>query len=143
MPEIMLGRAYDGTVPIAQLSLITMHCADKEALAEFWAALLGGEIVYRTDDLAVVHTERGSLCALRVPGYRPPTWPDGDTPMHIHLDLRVDDLDDAQAGAIRLGARLAEVQPGPDLWRVLLDPAGHPFCLTARAPLLPLGPGQA
>ncbi|MFI6168164.1 VOC family protein [Nocardia sp. NPDC051052] len=125
---------------IAQLSLITLNCADKEELAGFWAALLGGEIVYRADDLAVVHTERGSLCALLVPNYRPPTWPGGDTPIHIHLDLKVDDLDDAQAEAVRLGARLAEVQPGPDQWRVMLDPAGHPFCLTARAPLLPLGP---
>ena len=22
-----------------------------------------------------------------------------------------------------------ELQPSPDLWRVLLDPAGHPFCI--------------
>ncbi|MFF3225469.1 VOC family protein [Nocardia suismassiliense] len=125
---------------IAQLSLITLNCSDKEELAVFWAALLNGEIVYRTSELAVVHTERGSLCALTVPDYQPPTWPAGETPSHIHLDLRVDDLDDAQAEAVRLGARVADVQPDPELWRVLLDPAGHPFCLTSRAPLLPLGP---
>ncbi|WP_405165976.1 VOC family protein [Nocardia sp. NBC_01499] len=125
---------------IAQLSLITLNCADKEELAVFWAALLGGEIVYRADDLAVVHTERGSLCAVLVPDYQPPTWPAGDTPNNIHLDLKVDNLDDAQAEAVRVGARVAEVQPDPDAWRVLLDPAGHPFCLVTRAPLLPLGP---
>jgi hypothetical protein len=26
------------------------------------------------------------------------------------------------------------VQPSPDRWRVLIDPAGHPFCLTTLIP---------
>nr|WP_239484602.1 VOC family protein [Streptomyces sp. CS081A] len=29
-----------------------------------------------------------------------------------------------------LGATVPADQPRPDLWRVVLDPAGHPFCLT-------------
>ncbi len=29
------------------------------------------------------------------------------------------------------GATKPEYQPGADRWRVLTDPAGHPFCLTA------------
>ena len=40
----------------------------------------------------------------------------------------VDDLEDAVTDAIELGAKLAEFQPQDDV-RVLLDPAGHPFCL--------------
>jgi hypothetical protein len=28
----------------------------------------------------------------------------------------------------------ADFQPAPDQWRVLLDPSGHPFCLTVPAP---------
>lgn len=31
---------------------------------------------------------------------------------------------------LALGATRAEVQPNPDKWRVLIDPAGHPFCIT-------------
>ncbi len=46
----------------------------------------------------------------------------------MHLDLAVDDLDSSVADALELGARLAEFQPQDDV-RVLLDPAGHPFCL--------------
>ena len=38
------------------------------------------------------------------------------------------DLDSAVADAIALGASLAPVQPNDNV-RVLLDPAGHPFCL--------------
>jgi hypothetical protein len=36
---------------------------------------------------------------------------------------------------IRLGALKADAQPSPDEFRVLIDPAGHPFCLVlANAP---------
>lgn len=36
--------------------------------------------------------------------------------------------------AERLGARPAPEQPAPEHRRVLLDPAGHPFCLTTQVP---------
>ncbi|MFI5780894.1 VOC family protein [Nocardia sp. NPDC051570] len=124
---------------IARLGLITLDCADHDELASFWARLLGGEIAYRADTVAVVRSERGVLAAVAVPGYRPPTWPNGPTPSHIHLDLVVDDLDSGEREALGLGARRAATQPDPDRWRVLLDPAGHPFCLTTHIPLFPLG----
>lgn len=66
--------------------------------------------------------------------YRPPSWPDGPIPKQMHLDVAVDDLEEAEAAALRLGARPAAEQPEPQRWRVLLDPAGHPFCLTTQIP---------
>ena len=55
--------------------------------------------------------------------------------MMMHLDIRVEDLQEAGAHARAsgaharaCGARLAEAQPQPDV-RVYLDPAGHLFCL--------------
>ncbi|MGB2700964.1 MAG: VOC family protein [Candidatus Phosphoribacter baldrii] len=49
--------------------------------------------------------------------------------MQAHLEVRVDgDLLTAVDRAIELGATLAAYQPQDDV-RVLLDPAGHPFCL--------------
>jgi catechol 2,3-dioxygenase-like lactoylglutathione lyase family enzyme len=63
-------------------------------------------------------------------GYREPTWPErieGQDKM-LHLDIRVGDLEAAVAHALAAGARLAEHQPR-DRVRVLLDPAGHLFCL--------------
>src|SRR5436190_7288710 len=119
---------------LARLGSVSMDCADPLPLATFWARLIGGEIAYTSDNGAAVKTDRGWLTAIRVPGYQPPAWPDGDTPKQIHLDLAVDDLDAAEAEAIRLGARKAAQQPSPDRWRVLLDPAGHPFCLTTQIP---------
>jgi hypothetical protein len=74
------------------------------------------------------------LAALKVEDYVAPTWPAAEVPKQIHLDLAVTDLDAAVAEAERLGARVAPFQPAPDRWRVLLDPADHPFCLTTQIP---------
>lgn len=43
------------------------------------------------------------------------------------------ELNEPVERAVALGARLADPQPDPR-WRVLLDPAGHPFCITTVAP---------
>ncbi|GAA3047630.1 hypothetical protein GCM10010464_09790 [Pseudonocardia yunnanensis] len=52
----------------------------------------------------------------------------------------MDDLDEAEAHLCSMSARLAEVQPGGDRFRVLIDPAGHPFCLaTSQAASTPSG----
>jgi hypothetical protein len=71
---------------------------------------------------------------MAVDDYQPPTWPEPDVPKQIHLDLAVDDLEVAVAEAIGCGATLAAVQPAPEARRILLDPAGHPFCLTTMIP---------
>jgi hypothetical protein len=46
----------------------------------------------------------------------------------MHFDFQVGDLDAAVADAVALGATPAAEQPRENV-RVLLDPAGHPFCL--------------
>lgn len=53
---------------------------------------------------------------------------EGRQQMMMHIDVAVDDLADAVAAATEMGAVVAGVQPQEDV-RVLLDPAGHPFCL--------------
>jgi hypothetical protein len=50
-------------------------------------------------------------------------------PQQFHLDFRADDLDAMEELARGLGAATPDHQPGDGRWRVLLDPAGHPFCL--------------
>jgi glyoxalase superfamily protein len=59
-----------------------------------------------------------------------PVWPDeeGEQQMSMHLDIEVDDLDHAVTHAIDAGAELASYEPQQHV-RVMLDPAGHPFCL--------------
>ena len=111
-----------------------MDCADPVQLAEFWAAMLGGEIRFSSANTVGVRTDWVWLAALRIQDYRSATWPEDDVPKQIHLDLAVSDLEAAVLEAERLGATQAHFQPAPDLRRVLFDPAGHPFCLTTRIP---------
>ena len=68
----------------------------------------------------------------RVEDHQPPQWPDEGGRKQFHLDLAVADIDASAARAVELGASVADPQPG-DTWRVLIDPAGHPFCLTDAA----------
>jgi hypothetical protein len=119
---------------VARLASIALDCSDPAALAAFWAELTGGEIAFTSEEFCAVKTDRGWLATVRVPDHEPPTWPDPAVPKQMHIDLAASDLDAAEAEAIRLGATLASSQPAPDRWRVLLDPAGHPFCLSTQIP---------
>ncbi|CAM5721885.1 hypothetical protein STENM223S_01993 [Streptomyces tendae] len=67
--------------------------------------------------------------------YRPPTWPGTGTGQEkqAHIDVGADDLDVGEARLLALGATKPDFQPSPDRWRVLLDPAGHPFCVSTVA----------
>jgi len=121
-------------MPTARLASIALDCADPGALGAFWAALLGGAIEFSSDDFVAVKTDRMWLAAVRVPDYRSPSWPEDVLPKQMHLDLAVDDLEEAQAQALGLGAVRTAVQPAPDRYLVLLDPAGHPFCLSTQIP---------
>jgi hypothetical protein len=116
------------------LAAVALDCDDPSTLADFWAGLVDGEVSFTGDDFVAVKTERGWLVAVRVPEYQPPTWPDPAVPKQMHIDLAVSDLDEAEAEAIRLGARRVATQPAPHRWRVMLDPAGHPFCLSTQMP---------
>lgn len=119
---------------VARWRSVALDCADPTALAAFWAELVGGEIAFSSDEFVAVKTDRVWLAAVGISNYQPPSWPGGDVPKQMHLDLAVDNLDEAEAEALRLGAHRAAEQPAPNRWRVLLDPAGHPFCLSTQIP---------
>jgi hypothetical protein len=117
-----------------RLGSIALDCADPTALAGFWAALLEGEVAFTSENFVAVKTERVWLAAVKIDDYQPPSWPEGDQPKQMHLDLAVDNLEDAVAEAERIGAVRAGFQPHPDRYVVFFDPAGHPFCLTTQIP---------
>lgn len=111
---------------------VVLEAVDGLALAQFYARLLGWPIAQEGGDGAAIGVPGTSsyLAFQSAPDYVPPVWPtaQGHQQMMMHLDIAVDDLAAAVAGATELGATLAEFQPQEDV-RVLLDPAGHPFCL--------------
>jgi hypothetical protein len=122
-----VGAAIDGV-------FVTLDCADPAPLGAFWAALLGGEVVKSTPTTVMVLSSTIDVAMVAVEDYVAPTWPDDSVPKQLHLDIAVRDLAASVAEAERLGAREAATQLRPDGWRVMFDPAGHPFCFTALVP---------
>ncbi len=119
---------------IARLGAVSLDSADPVRLADFYRQLLDLEVMFESDDFIALSGAKVLLTVQRVTDHQPPSWPGGDVPKQLHLELAVDELDAAEAAALALGATQADVQPSPDRWRVLLDPAGHPFCLTTLIP---------
>ncbi len=119
--------------PISRMRAVVLDCPDPQRLAEFYMALVGGEITYADDEWVNLRGEGVLLSFQRLPDHRPPQWPDGDPPQQFHLDVTVDDVDSAEAQVLALGAVKHGVQPGEaeedGNFRVYLDPAGHSFCL--------------
>jgi catechol 2,3-dioxygenase-like lactoylglutathione lyase family enzyme len=113
---------------IATLAAVNIDCPNPKTLGEFYRDL-AGLALHEQDGFYYLEGENGMLIFLQqVEGYVPPGWPDQERGQQMHLDFRVDDLDAAVEQAERLGATQAGHQPG-SFWKVMLDPAGHPFCL--------------
>ena len=133
-----------------RLSGPVIGCGDAGQLADFYPSLLGWKVVDRSEKVpggwALVRSPDGEhkLEFQREEPFVPPVWPTvaGQQQMGMHLDIAVEGL--APMGELEqrrrqffeeveraksLGARVAEHQPQPERVLVMLDPAGHPFCL--------------
>jgi hypothetical protein len=129
-----------------------LDARDAVELAHFYAALLGwsvkDEAGSEQGSWAIIESPSGEL-KMEFQGaadYVPPVWPnsEGAPQMQMHVDIAVEVLgtDDPHARfdavvdhAVSLGARVADHQPRPDHFRVMLDPAGHPFCFFPATPV--------
>ena len=135
------------TQPRMRVGAVTIGAPNPRALAAFYARLLGWTVAQEYGPRPGDPLESG--WAQLVPprpdagprlnfefeqGYVPPVWPSvaGEQQIMEHLDIGVEDLEAAVAWALAAGAKLAEYQPQEQV-RVMLDPAGHPFCLFPAA----------
>lgn len=111
---------------------VVLDAPDVAQLATFYSELRGWKVHHQDDDDASLDPGEGVayLNIQRNPEYARPTWPSrpGNQQMMLHLDFEVTDLEMEVQRALRLGAELPSSQPQENV-RVLLDPAGHPFCL--------------
>jgi len=124
------------TTAVGSLASISIDCPDPDLLAAFYRDLLGLEEVFATADRGIVSLAGAGpmLTLMRVDTYVAPSWPAGPQHQQMHLDIAVDDLDAAVSAALTLGATESGHQPAAQAWRVLLDPVGHPFCLSTVRP---------
>ncbi|PGH46587.1 glyoxalase [Micromonospora sp. WMMA1996] len=132
--------------PGLRLCQVVLDCTDARALAEFYRALLGlvyrpgdeppaaGEPDGRGRDWLVLRTSEGApqLAFQQVERLPAATWPEGEVPQQLHLDLTVPsvaELDRQHERVLALGGRLLldRVDDPDEPLRVYADPAGHPF----------------
>jgi catechol 2,3-dioxygenase-like lactoylglutathione lyase family enzyme len=117
----MIGRLYSTVI----------DCPQPDELARFYEELLGLPRTYTDEDWVVISDDRTRIAFQRAPDLQEPRWPDPERPQQFHLDVEVDDVDNAEERVLKLGARRL---PGEgDDFRVYADPAGHPFCLVWHA----------
>ncbi|OMH34176.1 VOC family protein [Tersicoccus sp. Bi-70] len=122
--------------PFLELTGVVLDSDDPPALADFYHRLLGWSYGSREPEWVTLRSPSGAGLSFQYEAHWvPPVWPagEGDPAMMIHLDIAVHDLDAAVVFAERTGARVAAFQPQEDV-RVMLDPAGHPFCLFLDEP---------
>ena len=117
----------------ASLGWITIDCDDADAQATFYSRALGWEITFSEGPYSGISDGRLTIEFNAVEGYQRPQWPDHGGAKQFHLELMVDDLDQAAESLLAAGAAQPQFQPGGDRFRVLTDPSGHPFCIIDRA----------
>lgn len=105
---------------------------DPAALAAFYSELLGWPMGHQEPGTTVLAAPEGSIYIVfqEASDYEAPVWPplEGAQRPMMHFDFQVGNLAEAVAEAVALGATVAQHQPQETV-RVMLDPAGHPFCL--------------
>jgi predicted enzyme related to lactoylglutathione lyase len=110
-----------------RLKVVALDAPDIERLATFYAELTGWQIASKDSDWITVRAPDGQQIAFQLAAdHVAPRWPGQEQPQQFHLDLFIDDYQEAAERAVGLGAtRLAD----GTTWITLADPAGHPFDL--------------
>ena len=111
-----------------------------DELSAFYEKLLGWTRFRGEEYTVLVNLEQTGtptwITIQQVDDYVPPVWPatlDMQQQM-AHLDFHVQDVEEGVKYALSCGASISEYQYD-DRWRVMIDPAGHPFCI--RPPIMP------
>lgn len=99
-----------------------------------WTRFIGKEYMVLRDE-----AQKGFptwITIQQVDNYVAPAWPatPDEQQQMAHLDFHVADVEEGVKHALSCGATMSEIQ-FDDRWRVMLDPAGHPFCILP--PIMP------
>ena len=115
---------------IGRLKTVVFDTRNPSKLARFYAELLGAEIVYEEDSWVTIEDGSGRRLSFQLsPEHRPPMFPDPAGSQQAHVDVEVDDVDEAERQALALGATREPGGVEDGTFRVFRDPAGHTFCL--------------
>lgn len=125
--------------PTFQFAGAVINAVDPDELASFYERLLGWpRLMDEPDWIALRHPNGGTAIAFqRADDALRATWPTerGEQQALVHLDFSTADLDAAVRHAIDAGALPSDAPPAVENERVLIDPAGNPFCLIQVDPV--------
>jgi catechol 2,3-dioxygenase-like lactoylglutathione lyase family enzyme len=117
---------------IGKLETVVLDTRDPHALAEFYKQVLGAKTHTEQEQpnwVTIVDEDGRKLSFQTSPEHEAPAFPDPAGDQQFHLDIRVDDADDAERRVLELGATRVPDANEDSTFRVFRDPAGHPFCL--------------
>ncbi len=114
---------------------IIIDCGDNNNLREFYAELLRWERCEMYGMPGVRSRDGVVFLFIQEDDYVPPIWPEqvSKQQKQMHFDFTVPDVFASVQHAEELGAIKTQEQFGGDHFTTMLDPAGHPFCLCAKA----------
>ena len=116
---------------IGRFHWLVIDTVDPARIAPFWCALLGvEERGWFGDDYLMLTADGGAppVAFQRVPEAK-------SVKNRLHVDLEVDDLDEALPKIVALGgSAVSDIleMPGGYRWRVMADPEGNEFCIVPR-----------
>lgn len=110
-------------MPIGALHEIVVDCPNPEALARFWQALIGGDVIVEEPDWVVLDGDEDGFYFRFQRGRR------NAGAGRIRFDVEVDDLDVAVDEAEQLGARKvgAVVEDEDGSLQLMVDPGDNEF----------------
>lgn len=118
---------------------VVLDSNNADELSAFYEKLLGWTRFPGEEFTVLANVEQQGfptwITFQQVDDYIPPVWPATSNKQQqmAHLDFHVKDVEEAVKYALSCGATMSDVQ-FEDTWRVMIDPAGHPFCLLPSPP---------
>lgn len=115
----------------SQLAVIAIDAVHPRAVADFWCAVLGWQVIEEdAGGVSIAPTDRSwpTIDVLPVPETK-------QVKNRLHFDLRADGLSTAEEldRLLALGAQRVDIGQDADAsWVVLRDPEGNEFCLLSR-----------
>lgn len=119
---------------------VVLDSDNAEELSAFYERLLGWTRFKGEEYTVLRNIEQNGfptwITIQQVDDYVPPVWPAApeEQQQMAHLDFHVADVSEGVNYALSCGATLSEHQYD-GRWRVMVDPAGHPFCILP--PIMP------
>jgi catechol 2,3-dioxygenase-like lactoylglutathione lyase family enzyme len=113
-----------------EVAAVVVEVSDLDRATAFWTGLLGSSVLDQGDgwvDVALLGVNGPALSLQQARGRR---W----RRSRLHLDVVVDDVEQAVSRAVLLGGSTGPHVPGAGSarWQVLSDPDGNELCLLER-----------